>query len=1064
MNPPIPKRRLLIVDDDPDYRDSVITMFPDFQFLEAGTVSEALNLLEQNPDVQVVILDLQLKHTKGTALLEAIREKRDRYRVIVLTAHEALLDAKDAAAYGVFTYVVKTANSFREALLFHINDAFTAIEKDWLGKKVDVHLELVREVNQLGRNDGADPELELQETLKLICEGAVDLLGAYTCHIRLLDPGRGDFVISASHGRDLNAAHIFDERVQLKRAYSGWAADAQARINIVDLQEREEFVEIKAEALKNPAIDPDYRRYLDEVRSACIDPISTGIFAKDIDATFNINSDEVGFFTQPKLELVDDFVAQASLAITKYRLKKKRRDIHDDYRNIGEMLGEISKVFISGEEELEEIYKIVFKGIAFGLGPEIISIFLFDDATGLIKNVAEYRGDAWAGAMDEHYRRDVGIVGRVFSSGRTEVFATVYDEGTGEIDPESLPEGYAQENIKNIPSGVLKHYLAVPIKFNSETIGVIRAINKKSEHYDSELVKTSSICLLRRGFSEDCKNELEITASNLAATIKNAELIGELNKTVSQLESLYAVGNLISYGKDMNKVFDLIVQSAAQVMHAEVVMLFLKKGDRLVLTQSYGIPLSTLKHAFYLKGEGKTGRVAETGELILEEHANPGHKGKYDEEIVAYLREKHKSVSKSIESFFAFPIVTRTGIAGVIKFINKVEQPFHFKKSDANLFQLFARQIAGLERFIDGQSYLESFIENSPDPIIFLDEHGNVELFNQACEKLWGYSSEWAKGKSVVNFYASEAQARLIGKQLWRGQGNRIHSVEAQIKDRNEEIIDVRLSAALLLEDGKRVGSFGVFRDLREIRRMEELEERFRRSEREAAVGKLAHKVGHDIKHNIGTALNYIEPLLIESDTNDQAELHQIYVDVQEALFEASGLIKSVLDAVLPPPPRKVRIRVKDIFAQSELEAKMTRQAIRNGVQFVLNCRDELHPVSVDVKQIQEMLWNLFDNSLDAISKKKADGLLPEGGGRIDVSAAIKNENLELVWEDNGCGIPFDKLSRVFQPLFTTKTNGSGLGLFGLKNTVERHGGKTSLSSVEGKGTRVSVTIPVSAD
>src|SRR5215213_3517726 len=191
MNKKTLGRRILFVDDDESYRGSVISLIDDadFEFIEAGEVKEALSILHDQPEVQVIILDLQLGQSSGTALLDSIRDRIENYRVIVLTAHEELLAAKEAAAYKVFSYVTKTHVSFREALLFHINDAFTAIENAWLGKKVAAHLEIERQVNHLGQDPNKDPEEELKEVLDLICQHALEILGAYTCHIRLLDPG-----------------------------------------------------------------------------------------------------------------------------------------------------------------------------------------------------------------------------------------------------------------------------------------------------------------------------------------------------------------------------------------------------------------------------------------------------------------------------------------------------------------------------------------------------------------------------------------------------------------------------------------------------------------------------------------------------------------------------------------------------------------------------------------------------------------------------------------------------------------------------------------------------------
>jgi len=91
-------------------------------------------------------------------------------------------------------------------------------------------------------------------------------------------------VLWASRGRIPNAGSIFDERVPHKKAYAGLAADTENESTCLNLQNREEFKEMKDEALLDPDLDPGYREYFEKVRSACIDPISTGIYGEDIDA------------------------------------------------------------------------------------------------------------------------------------------------------------------------------------------------------------------------------------------------------------------------------------------------------------------------------------------------------------------------------------------------------------------------------------------------------------------------------------------------------------------------------------------------------------------------------------------------------------------------------------------------------------------------------------------------------------------------------------------------------------------------------------------------------------
>jgi PAS domain S-box-containing protein len=515
----------------------------------------------------------------------------------------------------------------------------------------------------------------------------------------------------------------------------------------------------------------------------------------------------------------------------------------------------------------------------------------------------------------------------------------------------------------------------------------------------------------------------------------------------------------------MKDMFKLIVARSAEVMHAEICMLFLKnlKGDRVELAESFGMPLGLLQGAYYELGQGKTGWVAQTGEVILEGKAVSSHHGKYDDEIVEFLQRKHKDSSKDIESFMAVPIFAKKeDILGVIKVINKVEpmsQSSRFDEKDLSRFERFAKQI-GLARFLHTQKfYLQNIVENSPVPIIFLDKRGNVEIFNKACEELWGYKSEEALGKSVVNFYESEKQARIIGRQLWQSPDYRIQNVEAEIKSADGLRIPVLLSATFLFDEEKRrIGSMGVFKDLREIKGYQD---QVQRAEWEANIGRSAYFISHQTQGNIATAQLYMDLLKENAAIAGQDELMKYCISVDAALAEALDNLISLTRSQQPDAPQKEEVSIKNIFG-SQLFIELAEVAYRQRVDFVCSysdAQDEL--LAVDVKQISEVIRNLFYNSLDAVRKRHVPGSA-ETKGHIKVSAKRTGDWLELIWEDNGCGIAKENLDKIFKLYYTEgKENGTGVGLYRVEQIIEKYNGRVSVDSVEGERTTFIVTLPV---
>lgn len=179
-------KKILFVDNDASYRKSVISMLSDkFEFIQAETVTDALDLLNKNPDVRVMILDLQLGKHNGTTLLEAISERIEDYRVIILSSHEELLAAEEAAAYKVFSYLSKTQGLFRETLLFQISNAFTDLERAPRPFKSAAHRRAEEKI-ALALNEGAQ-DLNLsgegEETLIELPESIMQLTQLHSLNL-----------------------------------------------------------------------------------------------------------------------------------------------------------------------------------------------------------------------------------------------------------------------------------------------------------------------------------------------------------------------------------------------------------------------------------------------------------------------------------------------------------------------------------------------------------------------------------------------------------------------------------------------------------------------------------------------------------------------------------------------------------------------------------------------------------------------------------------------------------------------------------------------------------------
>jgi GAF domain-containing protein/CheY-like chemotaxis protein len=675
-------RAVLLIEDDPLFREAIKSLFEGepYEFFDADSPAAGIEILRKTRDIRVVVLDLLFKGPEGTSALDFLASNATGYRVIVLTGHDELLTAERAETYQVFRYLAKAERSASQSIRFTVEAAFQYVERELLGEKTRFLLEVQERINA---------NRPLKDTLDLICRRVLDIVGGYTCHIRLYDFRKGDFHLQGFAGAEEGMRAVFAQPRAKGELFSGEVVASGQPVWYDDLPSLAKFQEFSRRALEGRTSTPEESLYWRTVRSAYIVPISTLLYEHQVDAVLNISSDRMAFFDAGKRGAVDEFVTQATLAVSKEWLRIKRAEAHEDYGKISELLGEMSKE-LTNDSDLSGVLEVVTSKISELVHPELVSIFLFDEVGQVLTNVAELRGNERNPNPRETYLPGQSLTGSVFKDQKT-IHLPLPGSGGGVGAP--LDDArYDREDVeidrKLLPSGDIRHYLGVPIIVDGNCRGVLRAVNKKSDYYDDRTLTSKGHCLLERGFSVDCRNVLEITASHLGAAIRNSELLRDKQRQVDQVRTLGEVGQLINSALDIAEVLRLTMKEMARVMQAEICMLFLKSGeDRVVLEQSLGMP--KIDGAFYLLGEGVTGKVAQTGEPERQVAQAGKNKGKYDAEIQEFLTARHGAPTE-IESLMVAPISAKGTILGALKVINKVGDHFQYTASDLEFFKTFA--------------------------------------------------------------------------------------------------------------------------------------------------------------------------------------------------------------------------------------------------------------------------------------------------------------------------------------------------------------------------------------
>lgn len=221
-------------------------------------------------------------------------------------------------------------------------------------------------------------------------------------------------------------------------------------------------------------------------------------------------------------------------------------------------------------------------------------------------------------------------------------------------------------------------------------------------------------------------------------------------------------------------------------------------------------------------------------------------------------------------------------------------------------------------------------------------------------------------------------------------------------------------------------------------------QEQLVRKEKLAVLGQLAGGVGHELRNPLGVISNsvyYLKMVLPDADKKILDYLGTISSEVNRS----TEIVSDLVNFSRTKPAEKERIEVSELIVQV-----LERHSPSEKVEVTTQVASDLPLVFVDARQIGQVLDNLVTNAYQA---------MPEGG-KLPIKAKAEEDKVLVSFMDTGCGISQENMKKLFEPLFTTKAKGMGLGLAVSKNLVEASGGSIEVESEEGKGSTFTVILP----
>ena len=363
-------------------------------------------------------------------------------------------------------------------------------------------------------------------------------------------------------------------------------------------------------------------------------------------------------------------------------------------------------------------------------------------------------------------------------------------------------------------------------------------------------------------------------------------------------------------------------------------------------------------------------------------------------------------------------------------------------------------------------SLFRKLLDSSSDAIETLDPITLrfLDVNEKACRDL-GYSREELLSMSIFDIDPSFDQdaRKMIGEQIQKTGAARFESTHRR-KDGSTFAVEISIGSANL------DNPYGlcVVRDITERKLVEEkihelnealeakvqertkqlvqAQEELGRKEKLAVLGQVAGSVGHELRNPLGVmnnAVYYLQTVLADADSTVKEYLNIIKYEIAGS----ERIVSDLLDAVRTQPPRPQAVGVAELIGQT-----LGKLTLPPSVTVKLDIPATLPALRVDAQQIHQVLRNLISNGVEAMTE----------GGMLEIRADENRQDgtVSVKVQDSGSGMTPEHLGQLFQPLFTTKARGIGLGLVVVKNLTEANGGTVTVESEIGNGTTFTVTLP----
>ncbi len=655
------------------------------------------------------------------------------------------------------------------------------------------------------------------------------------------------------------------------------------------------------------------------------------------------------------------------------------------------------------------ILRIAVSQIARAMNTKSVNIMLYDRTTKELQVRVGTHAPA-DGKGTRSFKLGEGVAGRV---AQERVPYAIPNIATSEL--------YAKK--RKTDTGAL---LVAPIYNKGNLLGIINVAHRQP-----------------RTFSEREVQFLTIIANTIAVALENSQLYRKLNKKIEQLSKLFTISSFVGTHR-LDHRLNQIVKTIPTLLEAEQSCIYLSDKTFSTLTFAYGQDKDTHfpTEIVLSKNAGARSSLLEQKTLILS-----------DDEIINLFPELVK-LHPEMRSLLATPIWVNEKPIGVLFAVNKLVD--EFTDDDRNLAQITAHRLgtkietSRLVRNVQSEKeLLDKIIENTSEGVAVIDKNQRIIIWNRYLEELTGLNSNQLIGLPYSKVFNAQLKLKRLTQSLQHiGTFRGPYYLEEQMMSSTQGLVWVGIIHSSVLDlHNEPENTILVFRNITKDKELMEAKNEF------------LSLTTHELRTPLTAIKGYLS-MIMQGDAGEITPRQQLFFSkAMQATNRLVGLVEEIL-SVIRIEENRVTFQFQ-LFSIKELVTECAEEFRLSAAQKKITITHSGTDISAwgDRIKTKQIITNLIENAIKYTRDK----------GIIDLTYNRRNHQACITVRDSGVGIApkhiptiFDKFVRIDNPL-SIKAGGTGLGLYIVKNLVEKQGGRIWVESELRKGSTFIVTLPMRA-